>query len=103
MEKKDIASYTLQELEDEMTAIGDQPFRGKHSYEWIHGNLLEPVDEMTNVSKARREKLDREYEIASVSLVERQISGIDGTNKFLFELSDGNMIESVLMKYNHGN
>ena len=103
MEKKDIASYTLQELEDEMKAIGEKPFRAKQIYEWIHVKLVESFDEMTNVSKALREKLDREYEIATVSLVERQISGIDGTNKFLFELSDGNMIESVLMKYKHGN
>ena len=58
---------------------------------------------MTNLSKTLREKLDREYEIALVRLVERQISSIDGTNKFLFELWDGSMIESVLMRYKHGN
>ena len=51
MEKKDIASYTLQELEDEMKAIGEKPFRAKQIYEWIHVKLVESFDEMTNVSK----------------------------------------------------
>ena len=103
MEKKDIASYTLEELEEEMRLSGERPFRAKQIYEWLHVKTVESFDEMTNLSKALREKLEHNYEIATVRLVERQISSIDGTNKFLFELSDGNMIESVLMKYKHGN
>ena len=103
MDKKDIASYTLDELTEEMKSIGEKPFRAKQIYEWIHVKTAERFGEMTNLSKALREKLDRDYEIARVRLVERQVSKIDGTSKFLFELSDGNMIESVLMKYKHGN
>ena len=57
----------------------------------------------TNLSKALREKLEENYEILPVVMLERQISQIDGTNKFLFRLHDGNVVESVLMKYKHGN
>ena len=103
MKKKDIASYTFQELEEEMKLSGEKGFRAKQIYEWIHVKMAESFGEMTNLSKTLREKLDREYEIALVRLVERQISSIDGTNKFLFELWDGSMIESVLMRYKHGN
>lgn len=103
MKKKDIASYTFRELEEEMKLTGEKGFRAKQIYEWIHVKMAESFGEMTNLSKTLREKLDREYEIALVRLVERQISSIDGTNKFLFELWDGSMIESVLMRYKHGN
>ena len=103
MKKKDIASYTFRELEEEMKLSGEKGFRAKQIYEWIHVKMAESFGEMTNLSKTLREKLDREYEIALVRLVERQISSIDGTNKFLFELWDGSMIESVLMRYKHGN
>ena len=86
-----------------MKLSGEKGFRAKQIYEWIHVKMAESFGEMTNLSKTLREKLDREYEIALVRLVERQISSIDGTNKFLFELWDGSMIESVLMRYKHGN
>ena len=65
--------------------------------------LADSFGEMTNLSMALREKLGRDYEIARVDLVERQISKADPTEKFLFELADGNMVESVLMKYDYGN
>ena len=65
--------------------------------------LVDHFDEMTNLSKALREKLEENYEILPVVMLERQISQIDGTNKFLFRLYDGNVVESVLMKYKHGN
>ena len=58
---------------------------------------------MTNLSKQLRERLEEKYEIPEVEMLERQISKIDGTNKFLFRLGDGNVVESVLMKYKHGN
>ena len=95
MKKKDIASYTFRELEEEMKLSGEKGFRAKQIYEWIHVKMAESFGEMTNLSKTLREKLDREYEIALVRLVERQISSIDGTNKFLFELWDGSMIETA--------
>lgn len=103
MDKKDIASFGYDELIEEMKQIGEKPFRAKQIYSWLHEKLADSFDEMTNLSKALREKLDLEYEIKKVTMAARQISQVDPTEKFLFELEDGNMIESVLMKYNYGN
>ena len=103
MDKKDIASFSYDELIEEMKQIGEKPFRAKQIYSWLHEKLADSFDEMTNLSKALREKLDHEYEIKKVTMAARQISQVDPTEKFLFELEDGNMIESVLMKYNYGN
>ena len=103
MDKKDIASFGYDELIEEMKQIGEKPFRAKQIYSWLHEKLADSFDEMTNLSKAFREKLDHEYEIKKVTMAARQISQLDPTEKFLFELEDGNMIESVLMKYNYGN
>ena len=101
--KKDICSYTYEELAEEMKAAGEKAFRARQIYQWLHVKLADSFDEMTNLSKVLREKLDRKYEIARMDLVERQISKADPTEKFLFELEDGNMVESVLMKYDYGN
>ena len=103
MEKRDIVSYNYDELQDEIKSIGEKPFRAKQIYAWLHEKLAEEFDEMTNLSKALREKLDQAYEIRKVKVVAHQISKVDPTEKFLFELEDGNRIESVLMKYNYGN
>ena len=103
MSKKDIASYNFEELKEEMQKLGEKPFRSKQIYSWIHEKLADSFDEMTNLSKALRDKLDQEYEIRKVEIAAHQISKEDPTEKFLFELEDGNMIESVLMKYNYGN
>ena len=103
MEQKDIRSFTLAELKKEMEFIGEKAFRSKQIYEWLHVKLADSFEEMTNLSKPLREKISRSYVIPKVELEERQISKLDGTNKFLFCLSDGNMVESVLMRYKHGN
>ena len=103
MDKKDIRSYTFEELKKEMEGIGEKAFRSKQIYEWLHVKLVDSFDEMTNLSKALREKLDAAYEIPTVKMLERQESKMDGTNKFLFQLQDGNVVESVLMRYKHGN
>lgn len=103
MAKKDIASYSFEELKAEMEDLGEKAFRAKQIYEWLHKKLADDFEEMTNLSKPLREKLDERYEIRRVEMERRQISQIDGTNKFLFCLNDGNMVESVLMKYKHGN
>ena len=102
-EKKDICSYTFEELQEEMKALGEKAFRAKQIYEWLHVKLVDTFDEMTNLSKALRERLEENYEIRKVEMADRQISVQDGTNKFLFCLQDGNMVESVLMRYKHGN
>lgn len=101
--KKDIVSFGYEELLAEMERIGEKPFRGKQIYSWLHEKLAEDFSQMTNLSVALREKLDGMYEIKKVEMAARQISKKDPTEKFLFALSDGSMIESVLMKYDYGN
>lgn len=103
MEKIDIRSCSYDELQEEMIKIGEKAFRGKQIYEWLHVKLADSFQEMTNLSKSLREKLEAGYEIRKVEMIERQISQKDPTEKFLFELEDGNVVESVLMKYNYGN
>ena len=103
MDKKDIKSYTFDELKKEIESIDEKAFRAKQIYEWLHVKLVDSFEEMTNLSKALREKLETQYEIPTVKMLERQISKQDGTNKFLFQLQDGYVVESVLMKYKHGN
>lgn len=103
MEKKDIRAYTYEQLQEELSGIGEKAFRGKQIYEWLHVRLADSFDEMTNLSKALREKLEAQYVILPVEPAARQESKLDGTNKFLFRLWDDNMVESVLMRYKHGN
>ena len=91
MEKKDIASYSFEELQEEMLAIGEKGFRSRQIYSWIHEKLVDDFEEMTNLPKTLRQKLEAAYEIRRVEMEKRQISKIDGTNKFLFCLKDGNM------------
>lgn len=101
--KKDILAYTYKQLSEEIEGLGEKHFRAKQVYEWLHVKLADSFDEMTNLSKALREKLDDAYIILPVEMLERQQSNLDGTNKFLFALYDGNVVESVLMRYKHGN
>ncbi|MCD8074098.1 MAG: 23S rRNA (adenine(2503)-C(2))-methyltransferase RlmN [Lachnospiraceae bacterium] len=101
--KTDIKSLTLEELTAEVIASGEKPFRAKQLYQWMHQKLARNYDEMTNLPKTFREKLAREYTYTSHTLVERRVSAVDGTEKYLFGLSDGNVIESVLMRYHFGN
>ncbi len=101
--KKDIVSFDYEELQSEMREIGEKPFRGKQIYSWLHEKLADDFSQMTNLSMPLREKLDRLYEIRKAELVTRQISKKDPTEKYLFKLFDGCMIESVLMKYDYGN
>ena len=101
-EKIDIKSLNFEEMKEFVQSIGVQAFRSKQLYQWIHQRLVTSFDEMTNLSKDLRKKLEETCTIHSAKIVQRQTSS-DGTNKFLMELSDGNFVESVLMKYKHGN
>ena len=92
--KKDIRAYEYEELQKELERLGEKPFRAKQIYEWLHVKLADRFDEMTNLSVKLREKLAEEYDIFPVQMAERQQSKLDGTNKFLFRLYDGNMVES---------
>lgn len=99
----DIKSMTLKELEQYMEEIGEKKFRAKQLYEWMHKKLVRDLDEMSNLPKALKQKIREDAGMLSVREVKRFTSKIDGTAKFLFELYDGSIIETVLMKYKHGN
>ncbi len=94
---------TLEELKKEMAVLGEKPFRAAQLYDWMHVKLAAGYSEMSNLSKAFREKLEADYPYTSLQTVQVQESKLDGTRKFLFGLSDGNVVESVWMKYKHGN
>ena len=103
MEKKDLKSLNYQELQDELVAIGEKAFRGKQMYQWLHEKLVNTPEEMGNIPAALKEKLKLQYTCSSLQIIDVFTSEIDGTQKYLFRLHDGNIIESVLMKYKHGN
>ena len=99
----DIKSMTLEELKMEMERMGEKSFRAAQLYDWMHCKLASGYDDMTNIPLSLRKKLESEYPYVSLTPVEIQESRLDGTKKFLFALSDGNVVESVWMKYKHGN
>lgn len=103
MEQIDIKSLPYEQLVMEMEALGEKKFRAGQIYDWMHKKLAKSFDEMTNLSKNLRDILAEKYEYTSLKLIREQTSQIDGTKKFLFELSDGNVVESVWMQYKHGN
>lgn len=103
MELTDIKSQTLEELKKTVEALGEKPFRAKQLYEWMHVKLAESYEEMTNLPKTFREKLRGSCTLTTLTALEVQTSQIDGTQKYLFALHDGNVVESVLMRYKHGN
>ena len=99
---KDIKSMTLAELTEDLAALGEPKFRAGQVYTWLHRGARS-FDEMTNLSKALREKLAAQYELTCPTVARRLQSAKDGTIKYLWRLSDGNCVESVLMRYHHGN
>lgn len=101
--KTDIKSLTLEELTGCMSELGEKPYRAKQCYEWMHCRLAADFDEMTNLPAALRERCKAIFDYTSLKMTRMQESGTDGTRKFLFRLSDGNVVESVWMKYKHGN
>ncbi len=103
IEKVDVKSLNLKELEEFLLSLGEKKFRAKQIYEWMHIHHVTSFDEMTNLSKNLRETLKEKADLIVLEEELVQISKIDGTRKYLFALADGNMIESVLMKYKHGN
>lgn len=103
MEKKDIKSLTMTELRSEMEGMGEKPFRAAQLYEWMHRKLARSFDEMTNLPLAMREKCGESYTYTALRILTVQQSAVDGTKKYLFALADGNVVESVWMRYKHGN
>ena len=102
MVKKDIKSMTLAEIEFEMKALGQPKFRAAQIFDWLQKRCVTTFDEMTNLSKELRSLLDDGYYIANCEIEDRFDSKLDETVKYLFRLNDGECIESVLMKYEHG-
>ena len=100
--KADIRSMTLEELTAAMKALGEPAFRGKQVFTWLHRGVRS-FDEMSDISKPLREKLAEAYRVDGLSVARKQMSQADGTVKYLWELHDGNCIETVLMQYRHGN
>ena len=103
MEQIEIKSLSLMQLKNTMIEMGEKAFRAKQIYEWLHQKQAESFDEMSNLSAALREKLKECCVLTTLKMLEVQTSKIDGTQKYLFALPDGNVVESVLMKYKHGN
>ena len=99
----DILSMELDELQLFMKDEGESAFRAKQVYDWLHKKLVTDFDEMTNLSKSLREKLKEKCKIQTVEIVDKLVSKTDGTTKYLFVLDNDSIIESVLMRYNHGN
>ena len=98
----DLKSMTLAEMTAAICELGEPAFRGKQVFTWLHRGAVS-FDEMTNLSKALREKLKENFFITSPKVARKQVSQLDGTIKYLWELRDGNCIETVLMQYHHGN
>ena len=98
---KNIKDYDLNELKQELTNIGEKPFRAEQIFKWLYVEKVHSFDEMTNLSLELREKLKQNYDICNFTIV-KKLESKDGTKKYLFGLSDGNAIESVLMQYHFG-
>ncbi len=99
--KTDLRSLTFSEIENMLLSMGEAKFRARQLYPAVF--KYDSLDEITTLSKDLRKKLSENYFIDSLTVVKKQVSQKDGTVKFLFRLSDGNFIESVFMKYRHGN
>lgn len=98
----DLKSMTQEEMAAALREMGEPAFRAKQVFTWLHRGVTS-FDEMSNLSKPLREKLKAAYFITVPQVARKQVSAQDGTIKYLWELADGNCIETVLMQYHHGN
>lgn len=103
MDKIDILSLTLDELTEKIVEIGEKKFRAAQIFDWLHCKQAESFSDMSNISLSLSTKLDEIFCIKKLIVVRKLESSIDNTVKYLYELPDGNHIESVLMDYKHGN
>ena len=99
---KHIKSMTAPEIGEVLKELGQPAFRAKQVYSWLHKGVRD-YSEMTNLPKALRDTLTEQYPICAPEVVRKQQSQKDGTIKYLWKLSDGNCVETVLMRYHHGN
>ena len=98
---KNIKNYNLDELKKEIELIGEKPYRAEQIFKWIYQENVSSFDKMTNLSLELREKLKQNYNLCIFNILKKQVAS-DGTIKYLFDVLDGNAIETVLMKYHHG-
>ena len=98
---KNIKDYDLLELKQEFIQMGEKPFRAEQVFKWLYESKVNSFDDMTNLSLELREKLKQNYEMHNFNILKKQESS-DGTIKYLFDVLDGNAIETVLMSYHHG-
>lgn len=100
--KKDIKSLSLDEILTWIKANELPAYRAKQIYEWLHKYGVADFSEMSNISKDLRNSLSNEFYISVCSVEDKFVSAVDGTVKYLFQLNDGEFVESVIMKYKYG-
>ena len=98
---KNIKDYNLEELKEEFIKLGEKAYRAEQVFKWLYVDKVSSFDDMTNLSKELREKLKQEFSMHNFEIIKKQESA-DGTKKYLFDILDGNAIETVLMEYHHG-
>jgi len=98
---KNIKDYDLEDLKQELISIGEKGFRAEQIFKWLYQEKVKSFDEMTNLSLELREKLKNNYTICNYNIL-KKLESSDGTKKYLFDILDGNIIESVLMEYHYG-
>ena len=102
-ENRDIKSMTLPELREALQPLGVPRYRADQLYRWMHVQLAESPEQMSNLPRTFRQQMEELGEYVTLRTVDRQISRMDGTQKFLFALPDDNLVESVFMRYRFGN
>lgn len=103
MQKIDILSLTFEELSERLGAMGEKTFRARQVYDWLHAKKITDFSEMTNISAQKRAEFSEIFYINSLKIKKRLVSRIDNTVKYLYGLSDGESVETVLMEYKHAN
>ncbi|MCI8352391.1 MAG: 23S rRNA (adenine(2503)-C(2))-methyltransferase RlmN [Clostridia bacterium] len=98
---KNIKDYNLEELKQEFVGLGEKSYRAEQVFKWLYIENVTSFDEMSNLSLDLRDKLKQEFSICTYNILKKQESS-DGTRKYLFDVLDGNAIETVLMSYHHG-
>ncbi len=98
---KNIKEYNLDELKQELISLGEKPYRTEQIFNWLYIEKVKEFDEMANLSLELREKLNQNYTMCNFKILRKQEAS-DGTKKYLFDVLDGNAIETVLMQYHHG-
>lgn len=103
MDKMDLKSARLKELESLVEELGEKKYRAKQIFKSIHHQLATEIDDIKGLSKEFKQKLSKSCKVERLEIAKRLESKLDGTVKYLFRLSDGSLVESVFMKYKHGN